>query len=114
MKEFEQKYAEKEKQLQEMKYKLELKQKWNNENMAALNQKPLNRPRKPFLLTTKKKFQHKINIRTNAYHLLNTCMLYFIIFYLPFLRNFILHNTTNFLLYVTFFTFRHIYVAFIH
>ena len=50
MKEFEQKYAEKEKQLQEIKYKLELKQKWNNENMAALNQKPLNRADKDLFL----------------------------------------------------------------
>ena len=41
-KEFEQKYAEKEKHLQQMQYKLELKQKWNNENMLALNHKPLN------------------------------------------------------------------------
>ena len=42
-KEFEQKYAEKEKLLKEMLYKLELKQKWNNENMAATNHKTLNR-----------------------------------------------------------------------
>ena len=32
------------------------------------------RPRKPFLLTTKKKIWHEINIRRNAYHLLNTSM----------------------------------------
>ena len=49
-KEFEQKYAEKEKQLQEMEYKLQLKQKWNNENMASLNQKPTNRADKDLFL----------------------------------------------------------------
>ena len=49
-KEFEQKYAEKEKHLQQMQYKLELKQKWNNENMLALNHKPLNRADKDLFL----------------------------------------------------------------
>jgi len=49
-KEFEQKYAEKEKHLQQMQYKLELKQKWNNENMSALNHKPLNRADKDLFL----------------------------------------------------------------
>ena len=49
-KEFEQKYAEKEKHLQQMQYKLELKQKWNNENMLALNHKALNRADKDLFL----------------------------------------------------------------
>ena len=48
--EIEQKYAEKEKHLQQMQYKLELKQKWNNENMLALNHKPLNRADKDLFL----------------------------------------------------------------
>ena len=33
-----------------MKYKLELKQMWNNENMAVVNQKPLNRADKDLFL----------------------------------------------------------------
>ena len=41
--EFEHKYAEKDELLKEMQYKLELKQKWNNENMVTLNHKKLNR-----------------------------------------------------------------------
>ena len=57
----------------------------------------------PFYQTRKKNFWHEINIRTNAYHLLNTFMQYFIIYYLPFLSNFIFHNTTYILLYVPFF-----------
>lgn len=75
-KEFEQKYAETDKinakikkQLQEMQYKLELKQKWDNENMKALNHKPLNRADKDLFLQvrsiTRDEIFHKIKFVTN-------------------------------------------------
>ena len=68
-KEFEQKYTEKEKLLEETQYKLELKQKWKNENMKALNHKPLNRADKDLFLQlqliTRDKIFHKIKLVTN-------------------------------------------------
>ena len=44
------KNSEKEKPLQEMQYKLELKQKWTNDNMGALNCKTLDRSDKDLFL----------------------------------------------------------------
>ena len=69
MKEFEHKYAEKELLLQKNQYKLKLKQKWKNENMVALNHKPLNRADKDLFLhvqsITGDEIFHKIKLVTN-------------------------------------------------